>query len=133
LDKILAKKMKKDVEGISHLLNFESGLYGLAGTKDIKYIFDKAEIEFLKKTGEFENEKIAFLIYFEKLIEKIFAFIGKMNGVDKIIFSGGTGYGNSFLRKRVAERLKIFNIAEKDFFITKIDEEKVIFNKVVDL
>ncbi len=41
LDKILAKKMKKNIYEISDMLNYESGFYGLTGTKDIKKIFDE--------------------------------------------------------------------------------------------
>ncbi len=133
LDKILVKKMGKTLEEISHILSFESGLFGLTGTKDIKYIFDKAEEEKKEKTEKYKKEELAFDIYFEKLIEKIFAFVGKMNGVDKIIFSGGTGYGNSFLRREVAKRVKILGLGEKDFFITKVDEERVIFGKVLKM
>ena len=41
LDKILAQKMKKSIYEISDILNYESGFYGLTGSKDIKEIFEK--------------------------------------------------------------------------------------------
>lgn len=133
LDIILAKRMNKQVSEISHILSFESGLFGLAGTKDIKDIFEKAQIEKKEKKGVYKKEELAFDIYFEKLIEKIFAMTGKMNGVDMIVFSGGTGYRNEFLRKEVEKRVRVLRLSEKDFFITKVNEGEVIFDKVKEL
>ena len=130
LDIILAKRMNKKINDISNILSFKSGLFGLAGTKDIKYIFDMAKTEKKDKKGKYKREELAFDIYFEKLVEKIFGYIGKMNGIDKIIFSGGIGYGNSFLREELLKKLKIFGISKKDFYITKVNEEKIIYSKV---
>jgi len=123
LDKILAKLTNKTIDEISNDFNFNSGFYGLTGTKDIKKIFDQWKKNPKSKYG------LAVEIYLNQIIQIVAGYITLLEGVDLITFSGGIGYKNEYLSKEVLKRLKpIFGKIES----LKIDvnEEKIIFQKI---
>ncbi len=119
---------KKDlsVEQVSEILNKHSGFLGLTGSKDIKNIIKKA------LSGS-KKEKLAFDIFISEIIQKIFAYAGNMQGIDTVVFSGGIGYGNKYLRDAVTKKLKILGLSKKDIYSIDIDEEFVMFNELQNL
>lgn len=123
LDKILAHKENKTIDEISHILNFESGFKGLTGTIDTLKIFNAA------RAGK-SREKLAFDIFVSEITEKIWGYTGLMQGIDAVVFSGGIGYGNKYLRNTVAKNLKKLGIEKGDIYAVDIDEELVIFNEL---
>lgn len=123
LGKILAHKENKSIDEISHILNFESGFYGLTGTKDTLKIFNAA------RAGK-KCEKLAFDIFVSEITEHIFAYTGLMQGIDAVVFTGGIGYGNAYLRNSVFKNLKMLGLGKKDMYSIDIDEELVIFNEL---
>lgn len=123
LDKILSHKENKSIDEISDILNFESGFLGMTGSKDTLKIFNKA-----KDGGK--KEKLAFDIFVSDITKKVFAYTGLMQGVDAVVFSGGIGYGNKYLRDTVTRKLKILGIEKKDIYSIDVDEEEVIFNEL---
>lgn len=133
LDKILSQKMGKSIRIISDMLSRKSGFLALTGSSDIKNIFDKAQKEKKEKKGEFLKEEFAFDIYLNKLVEKISGYVGILGGVDLIVFSGGLGEGNSFLRKEVEKKLTFLKIQKENILAVKINEEKEIFEQVKNL
>ena len=133
LDKILAQKMGKSINVISDMLSKKSGFLGLTGTSDTQEIFEKAKTETENPTGEFEKEKLAFDIYLGQLARKIGAYATILGGLDAVVFSGGIGENNSYIRKRVTERLAFLGIDKSKILVAKADEEKLIFSKVKDL
>lgn len=126
LDKILAHKENKTIDEISHILSFESGFYGMTGLKDTLKIFNAAH------AGK-KREKLAFDLFVSEIVEHIFAYTGLMQGIDAVVFSGGIGYGNKYLRDTVARSLKILGLGKGDIYAVDIDEEKVIFNEIKNL
>lgn len=122
-DKILAHQMNTDINEVSRILNYESGFYGMTGTKDTLKIFNAAQ------SGK-KKEKLAFDIFVNNLVEKIYAYAGLMGGLDAIVFSGGIGYGNKFLRDTLTKKMKLLSLTKKDIFAIDVDEELLIFNKI---
>ena len=133
LDKILGQKMGKSLNFISDMFLRKSGFLGLTGSEDIKSIFEKAKIEKSKKTGEFKKEELAFNIFLNQIVQKIGAYYTILKGVDMLVFSGGIGEGNSFLRKEVLKKIEFLGITKENSIAIKTDEEKTIFNKIKDL
>ncbi len=132
LDKILARQMNKKIDFISELLSNKSGFFGLTGSKNTEEIFEKAKKSIYNKE-KYPKEELAFKIYLNQIIEKIYAYSGLMGGLDFLIFSGGIGKGNSFLRKEVSKKLKLLNINEEKILAIDVDEEKIIFEKIRNL
>ncbi len=124
LDKILSHKEHKSIDKISHILNYESGFLGMTGSKDTLKIFEKAQ------KGS-KKEKLSFDMFVADITKTIFAYTGLMQGVDAVVFSGGIGYGNKYLRNTVTKKLKMLGIQKKDIYKVDIDEEEVIFNKII--
>jgi len=123
LDKILVQKMKKNIYEISDILNYESGFYGLTGTKDIKKIFDEWKKNKNSKYG------LAVEIFLNQIIERISGFIGLLEGIDLIVFSGGIGFKNKYLAKEVIKRLEK-TFGKIDYLRVEVDEAEVIFEKI---
>lgn len=114
------------VSEISTLLNNESGFYGLTGSKDTKDIFEKAEC------GD-PASALAFNIFVSEIVQKIYSYAGLMNGVDAVIFSGGIGYGNKYLRKTITQKLGLLSLGENDIFAIDVDEEGKMFDLIAYL
>ena len=123
LNKILALKEGKTIDEISYMLNNESGFYGMTGTKDSLKIFKAAE------AGS-KKEKLAFDIFVNNIVEKIYGFAGLMGGIDAVVFSGGIGYNDKFLRNTVTKRLKTLGLTTKDIYRANIDEEQIMFDNI---
>ncbi len=130
-DKILAKQMGKAINYISDMFSNQSGFLGITGSVDTLDIFEKAQKEMKTKIGKYEKEKLAFEIYLNSIIKKIFAYAGIMNGVELLIFSGGIGENNIFLQKQVVKKLKLLGITKKNILIVSVDEEKEILRKII--
>jgi acetate kinase len=130
LDKILAQKIGKPLNVISDMFSRKSGFLGLTGSEDIKNIFEKAKKEKEEKYG---NEKLAFDIYLNQVIQRIGSYHAILGGIDLLVFSGGIGEGNSFFRKEVLEKIEHLGINKKNTMAIKIDEEKLIFDKIKNL
>lgn len=121
LDKILAHKENKSIDEISHILNFESGFYGMTGSKDTLKIFNAAA------AGK-KREKLAFDVFVAEITEKIWGYAGLMQGIDTVVFSGGIGYGNADLRNAVFKNIKKLGLDKNDIYAIDVDEELVMFN-----
>jgi acetate kinase len=80
-----------------------------------------------------KNEKLAFDIFVSEIVQKIYGFYGLMGKLDAISFSGGIGFGNSYLRKNILNKIKNLNIKKENIFIIDTDEESVIFSKIKKL
>ncbi len=133
LDKILAQKMGKSINIISDMFSKKSGFLGLTGSSDTRDILEKAQKEEKEKRKEFKNEKLAFDIYISQIIQKIGAFTTLMGGIDLIVFSGGIGEGNSYLRKEILDKIKFLGIEKENILTVRVDEELEIFEQIKEL
>ncbi len=100
----LEEKHKLSISGISNLLNKESGLQGISGLSS-----DMRDI--IKAAGEgVERARLALDMYVYRVRKWIGSFVGIMDGVDMIVFTGGVGENSYFIRQLVCERLKFFGV-----------------------
>ncbi len=123
---ILSRRANMSLQDISDMLNRQSGFYGMMRTRDTLKIMKKAQ------EGS-TREKLAVDIFVNEIVQKIWAYAGLMQGVDAVIFSGGIGYGNAYLRGEVYKQVKKLGITKKDVFVIKVDEERLIFNEIKSL
>ncbi len=108
------------------VLNNESGFFGLTGSKNTLDIIERA-------SKHQEPEKLAFDIFVNKIVQQIFAYYGTLQGCDALIFSGGMGYGNAYLRSVILAKLAIIGITEQNTYVYKADEAMVLFENAVKL
>ncbi|MBT6831840.1 hypothetical protein HN954_03570 [bacterium] len=118
---VLSKKMS--VEKISNLLSNKSGFLGLAKSTDTKKIMKKAS------DGK-SREKFVVEIFVQSVLKEIFTAFGILQGTDLLVFSGGIGENNKFLRGEILKKTKILGLTKSKTQIAKIDEAKIIWEKI---
>ena len=85
-------------------LEHRSGLYGLAGTADMREILARAA------AGDSRAE-LARETYLHRLRASIAAMAAAMNGLDAIVFTGGVGENSAEIRRRAMDGLDFLGIA----------------------
>ena len=109
----LEKKLDLDADGMSNLLNKQSGVLGITGESS-----DMRDIENAAQQGD-ERAKLALDMYFYRIKKYIGAYAAAMGGVDIIVFTAGVGENQTGMRQDVCKGLEFLGV--------KIDAEK---NKV---
>ena len=97
----LAEKTGKSLEEVMHILNFESGVYGLSGymssdMRDIRDAYAKGDKAAIR----------AYDTYIYVIVKYIGSYIAVLGGADAITFTAGIGENSSSLRRHVCERLE---------------------------
>ncbi len=123
LPKILCNITGKSIDEVSEILNTQSGFLGLTGSEDTKDIIEKAQ------QGN-EKEKLAFDIFVYQIVKQIFAYYGVLQGCDALVFSGGIGFGNSYLKETVAEKVNLI-IDKNIIFSFEADEARELLKIVL--
>jgi acetate kinase len=85
-------------------LEYRSGLYGLAGTADMRQILDRAA------TGD-PDASLARDVYLHRLRAGIAAMAAAMGGIDLLAFTGGVGENSAEIRERAMDCLGFLGIA----------------------
>jgi acetate kinase len=85
-------------------LEYRSGLYGLAGTADMRQILSRAE-------GGDERAELARDTYLHRLRGSIASMAAAMDGLDAIAFTGGVGENSAEIRRRAMDGLGFLGIA----------------------
>lgn len=104
LEELLAKKhptahVNKIANQLSHILNKESGLKGIAGVEDMR--------EVLKETAKGNhNAELAIEVFVHRIKKYIGAFYATLGGCDTLVFTGAIGVGSQEIRKRALEGLE---------------------------
>jgi acetate kinase len=93
---------------LSDALEHSSGLYGLAGTGDMRQILDRAA------AGDARAE-LAREVYLHRLAGQVAAMAAALGGLDALVFTGGVGENAAEVRSRAAARLGFLGV--------RIDEE----------
>ncbi len=106
----LEEKEHLSIKGINNLLNKESGLQGVSGLSS-----DMRDIEKAADDGLY-RAKLAFDMYTYRIRKWIGSFVGVMNGIDLLVFTGGIGENSFKVREDVCKQLSFFGIT--------IDEER---------
>jgi acetate kinase len=85
-------------------LEYRSGLYGLAGTADMREILSRAA------AGDTRAE-LARETYLHRLRASIAAMAAAMDGLDTIVFTGGVGENSAEIRQRAMDGLGFLGVA----------------------
>ncbi len=94
-----------DYDGISRMLNNESGMYGLAGLDS----YDMRDI--LKAAGDgHRRAELSVRLYCLRLRKYIGAYIAELEGIDCIVFTGGVGENNPAIREGTLKNLEFLGI-----------------------
>lgn len=106
----IAKKKDMDISEVMHVLNKESGVYGLSNglSSDFRDLWEAAY-------EDNENAKNALITFSYSVAKHIGSYIAAMHGVDDIVFTAGIGENDAGIRSMIAHYL--------DFFGATIDEE----------
>jgi len=89
---------------LASALEHRSGLYGLAGTADMREILSRAA------DGESRAE-LARETYLHRLRASIGSMAAAMDGLDAIVFTGGVGENSAEIRRRAMDGLGFLGIA----------------------
>ena len=106
----LEKKLELDPDGMSNLLNKQSGVLGITGESS-----DMRDVENAAKEGN-ERAKLALDMYFYRIKKYIGAYAAAMGGVDIIVFTAGVGENQMDMREEVCKGMEFLGV--------KIDSEK---------
>nr|WP_321411686.1 acetate kinase [uncultured Carboxylicivirga sp.] len=106
----LEEKEQLSIRGISSLINKESGLQGISELSS-----DMRDIEQAAIDGVY-RAKLALDMYIYRVRKKIASFVGVMDGLDTLVFTGGVGENSFKVREEVCKKLSFFGV--------KIDQQQ---------
>ena len=106
----IQKKLGLDADGVSNLLNKDSGVAGFSGLSS-----DMRELEAAVESGD-QHAILTLNMYNYRIKKYIGAYIAAMNGVDIIVFTAGVGENQYGVRSGVCKDLEWLGI--------KLDEKK---------
>ena len=123
----LAKKLDLDADGMSNLLNKQSGVLGITDESS-----DMRDVENAAANGN-ERAQLALDMYFYRIKKYIGAYAAAMGGVDIIVFTAGVGENQVGMREEVCKGLEFlgvkFDAAKNNFRgeerIISADDSKV--------
>ena len=97
---LLKSKNYRSSASIIKLLNFESGMKGLVGTKNF--------LEVLRRVQKGNRRaKLAFDIFIHRIQKYIGAYFAILGGLDVLVFTGAIGAGKPITRQQICKNLKI--------------------------
>ena len=100
----IAKKEGLSLDGISDVINKESGLAGLSGLSN-----DMRDIHSAVEAGNKQAE-MALDVFMNRIKFYIGAYAAEMNGVDMIVWTGGVGENDDIVRKEVCEGISYLGV-----------------------
>jgi len=101
----LMSKARLGIKDANHLLNEESGLYGLSGlSRDMRELLSQRE------KGK-ERAGLAIDTFCYRVKKYIGAYFAVLNGADAVIFTGGIGENAPSLRAQICESLGALGIS----------------------
>ena len=93
----IQKKLNLDADGVSNLLNKESGVAGFSGLSS-----DMRELEAAEQNGD-PHAILTLKMYNYRIKKYIGAYAAAMNGVDIIVFTAGVGENQYGVRSGVCQ------------------------------
>ena len=91
------------LEELDHLINHQSGLLGVSGlSSDIRVLHQLATTN--------SNAKLAIDLFCSTVAKQIAAMMTVLNGLDALIFTGGIGENDDFVRATICKKLVFFNM-----------------------
>ena len=95
------KKMGASAEEVIDMFNKRSGLLGVSGVSS-----DMRDLE----DSDDDRAKLALDMFVNRTVEYAASYITELGGVDAIVFSGGIGEHDKWVREQVVKKLEIFGI-----------------------
>jgi acetate kinase len=111
----LVKSTGKSLSSVMHMLDHQSGVYGLSGFKDMRDI--------AKRYRKNKKCRLAVDVFCYHVKKWLCSYVGLMGGVDTIVFTAGVGEHSALVRSKVLSGL--------EFFPLKIDEKKNKKNSLI--
>ena len=108
-------------EKVKHILNYESGLKGISGQKDMLSVLRRV------RKGD-KKAKLAFDIFCYQVKKYIGSYFGILGGCDLLIFTGSIGAGDPKTRNTICKDLNI--LKNTKVLAIKTDEESAIAKKI---
>ncbi len=105
----LIKDLGMNPEEVDDLLNKESGLAGLCGSRDMRDVEERA------RQGE-EAARMAIEVFVYRIQKYIGAYVAALEGLDAVVFTAGIGENSPFIRSKVLRPLRFLGL--------EIDEPK---------
>lgn len=118
----IANKESLSLDGISDLVNKQSGLLGLSEISN-----DMRDIHSAVEKGD-KKAEMALSVFMNRIKFYIGAYAAEMNGVDMIVFTGGVGENDNIVRKAVCEGVSYLGV-EFDESKNNIRGEEVLLSK----
>lgn len=118
----LSKNLNYTTDQIEHILYSESGLKGLSGISgDFKTLLNSAE----------PSAKFAIDYFILKTAQHIAMMAVSLNGLDKLVFTGGVGENAETIRTSIVDRLSFLPVFETETIPT--NEEKMMAIQVLEI
>ncbi len=95
----LSRHLGYHTDDIDRLLNKQSGLLGLTGVNDMREVHDKAD------AGD-ENAILARELFALRIRKYVGAYYAELGRVDALVFTGGIGEHDRWMRKQVCSGLE---------------------------
>ena len=99
----LASTLGMDLRQIETLLNYDSGMKGLCGVKDMR------EVHRLVNKGN-EQARLAIDMYCYRICKYIGAYYITLGGLDALVFTAGIGENDPVIRRSVCNNLSVLGI-----------------------
>lgn len=117
----LHKEFGMSVEEWTDMTNKQSGILGVSDLSADMYTLIQAE-------NDNPNAKEAVELFVYKVRQAIGSLAASMNGVDRLVFTGGIGEASSVLRERITDGLTFLHIQEVN--VVSTNENVVILKNV---
>ncbi len=99
----LMKNENISPDEMDNLLNKKSGLKGVCGMNDMR------DLHAAREKGDSQAE-LAFKMFVQRIRKYVGAYMLELNGIDALVFTGGIGENDEFVRKGVTDNLSFFGI-----------------------
>lgn len=100
----LMKQLNLDADGLSKLINKQSGVLGVTGISS-----DMRDIENAIEKGD-KKAKLAMDMYEYRILKYIGAYAAVLGGVDIIVFTGGVGENQTATREVICKKLEFLGV-----------------------
>ncbi|RRQ20323.1 acetate/propionate family kinase [Guyparkeria sp. SCN-R1] len=101
---VLERRGGLSSDEVDHLLNHESGLLGLCGTRDMREIHDAID------RGS-EQASTALAMYIHRIRHYVGGYLVNLGRLDALVFTGGIGEHDVVVRESVCEGLGVMGLA----------------------
>lgn len=120
----LNKQFGMTIEEWTNITNKESGILGVSDLSADMYTLIQAE-----KDNPHAKEATELFVY--KVRQAVGSLAASMNGVDRLVFTGGIGEASSVLRERILDGLTFLGI--KEVHVVATNENTVILKNIQEL